>query len=106
MKEIIVLAHARAKAGKEEQLTKAFCAAVPPTHAEEGCLKYAFNQSTEDKHAFVMIERWSSKEALDQHLKTPHIQELFKKLPDLLERPIQIQIYHSVSAGGSPEKLL
>ncbi len=105
MSEIIVLAHARAKNGSDAVLEKTVRAAIKPTHAETGCLKYAFHQSTEDKHVFVMIEKWASKEALDQHLKTPHILELFKKLPNLLERPMQIQTYKSLP-DGSPEKLL
>lgn len=105
MTEIVVLAHARAKNGSDALLEKAFRKAIAPTHAEQGCLKYALNQSVEDKHVFVMIEKWTSQEALDQHLKAPHIQELFKKLPDLLERPMQIQVYKSIP-DGSPEKLL
>ena len=57
MTEIIVLAHARAKNGSDVLLEKAMLAAVRPTHAEQGCLKYAFHQSVEDKHVFVMIEK-------------------------------------------------
>ena len=105
MDEIIVLAHARARNGGEALLEKTMRAMVKPTHAEEGCLKYAFHQSTEDKQTFVMIEKWSSKEALDRHLKTPHIQELFKKLPALIQKPMQVQVYKSFP-DGSPEKRL
>ncbi len=105
MTEIIVLAHARSKNGREVELEKTVRAAIKPTHAEAGCLKYAFHQSVADKQTFVMIEKWASQEALDQHLKASHIVELFKKLPDLLQRPMQIQIYKAL-LDGSPEKLL
>ena len=105
MSEIIVLASARAKVGREDALEKAFRAAIQPTHEEAGCFKYALHQSVDDAHAFVMIEKWASQEALDQHLKAPHIQKLFKQLPDLLERPMQIQVYKAIREG-SLDKLL
>ncbi len=105
MSEIVVLAHAIAKSGYEKKLEEAMCAAVMPTHAEPGCLKYAFHRSAEDSRVFVMIEKWTSKEALDLHLKMPHIQTLFKKLPDLLAEPMKIQVYHALPEG-LPEKLL
>ncbi|HCM42832.1 MAG TPA: putative quinol monooxygenase [Candidatus Omnitrophota bacterium] len=105
MSEIFVLAFAQAKPGCPEKLEKAFRAAMPPTHAEPGCIKYALQRSQENKNEFVMVEKWSSKEALDNHLKTPHIQALFKQLPDLLAAPIRIQVLDSIREG-SPEKLI
>lgn len=105
MSEIFVLAFAQAKDGCSEKLEKAFRAAMPPTHAEAGCLKYALQRSQENKNEFVMVEKWISKEALDIHLKTQHIQALFKQLPDLLAAPIRIQVLDSIREG-SPEKLI
>lgn len=105
MAEIFVLAFARAKEDSAEQLEKAFRAAMPPTHAEPGCLKYALQRSRENKNEFVMVEKWSSKEALDKHLQTPHIQLLFKQLSGLLAEPIRIQILDSIREG-LPEKLI
>ncbi len=105
MPVITVLAFAEAKGNCDDALEKAFCEAVPPTHLEKGCLKYALQRSQENKKQFVMIEKWASKEDLDKHLQTPHIQVLFKKLPDLLAAPIRIQVLDSIQKG-SPEKLL
>ena len=105
MSSITVLAFAEAKENCAERLEKAFRAAVPATHREPGCLKYALQRSQENKNEFVMVEKWRSKEDLDIHLKTPHIQLLFKQLPDLLAAPIRIQVLDSIQEG-SPEKLL
>jgi len=105
MSEITVLAYAEAKENCVKKLEEAFRAAIPPTHAEKGCIKYALQQSADHPNKFVMIEKWISKEALDLHLKAEHIQVLFKKLNELLAKPIEIQILSSIVAG-SPEKLL
>lgn len=105
MSEIFVLAFARAKQGRGEELEKAFREAMPPTHAEEGCVKYALQRGQENKDEFVMVEKWTSKAALDLHLKAPHIQVLFKKLSELLAEPIRIQVLDSIREG-SPSKLI
>ena len=99
MNEIVVLAKATAKKGSEALLEKTVRAAMPPTHAEPGCLKYSFNQSTDNPAEFVMIERWTSKAALDTHLASPHIQELFSKLPALLASPMEITTYRTIPEG-------
>ncbi len=103
MSEITVLANASAKKGSEAQLEATVRAAIAPTHKETGCLKYSFNRCVEDPSAFVMIEKWASREALEQHLKSPHIQELFKQLPDLLASPMEIRTFDTIREGN-PEK--
>ncbi len=101
MNEIVVLAKARAKKGSEEGLEKAAREVMAPTHAEPGCLKYSFNRSLEDPSLFVMIECWTTQEALQKHLASPYIQDLFKKLPALLESPMEIATFRTVSGGNS-----
>ncbi len=104
MSQITVLAKVYAKPGCEAALAQTMKAVIQPTHGESGCIKYDFHQALEDPKAFVMIEKWESQAVLDLHLKTPYIQDLFKKLPDLLAKPIEIQVLKSIS-NGRPEKL-
>ena len=103
MPPMIVIVRAKAKKGSEVLLEKAVKAVMPLTHKEEGCLKYTLNRSLEDPTQFAMVEKWVSKEALDKHLASPYIQDLFKKLPDLLAAPIELQAFQSIPEG-SPEK--
>ena len=42
-------------------------------------------------------ENWVSKEALDEHLKTPHLTALLEVLPDLLTEPIDLSLWSMVS---------
>jgi quinol monooxygenase YgiN len=103
MSETVVVARARARAGKESDLEAALLEAIPPTHAEPGCSKYALHRCVEDPASFVLIERWSSKEALGEHLSAPHIQKLFAKLPDLVDGAPEIRVYKPIAAGR-PDK--
>ncbi len=97
--ELTVIARAKARPGSEKELEAAVMEAVSPTHAEEGCIKYALQRSVEDPSLFVIVERWKSKEALDKHLASAHIAALFTKLPPLLAAPPEIQAFMSVPAG-------
>jgi len=106
MNEIVVLAKARAKKGSEAALESAVAGVMAPTHAEKGCLKYSFNRSIDDASSFVMIERWTSKAALEEHLASPHIRELFKKLPALLEKPMEISTFHTIPGGSADKGIL
>jgi quinol monooxygenase YgiN len=95
--EIVVVATFRVKEGREEDARRHFAAVIPPTHEEEGCLRYAFHQAIEDRRTFMMIERWTSKRALDAHLATPHVKRLFTALSDVVEAPAQIAILEPLS---------
>ncbi len=98
---VTVTARAKAKPGKEKELEAALRAVVPPTHDEHGCLRYAVHRGIEDPASFLVVERWVSKEALDAHLKTPHIQDLFKKVPALVAAPPEIVTFELLVAGNS-----
>ena len=103
MSELTVIAKVRAKPGRERELEREFRAIVGPTHAESGCLRYTLHRSLEDPALFITIERWSSKEAIDKHFGTPHIQSLLKKAGDLLTGQPEITVLELLPEG-QPEK--
>ena len=73
MSEVVVVGSFKAQPGKEDEGLEAFKALVEPTHAEDGCILYALHQGSDDPARLTFIERWASREALDAHLKTPHV---------------------------------
>lgn len=97
MNEVVVVARARAIAGKEEAVEAAFHEVIKPTHEEEGCHRYALHRGVDDRRTFVMIERWTSRDALNAHLQTPHVQTLFANLAGALERPAEILVLEPLS---------
>jgi quinol monooxygenase YgiN len=97
MSEVVVVARGRIKPGKEAAAEAAFREVIPPTHDESACRRYALHRALEDRQTFVMIERWESRQSLDTHLATQHVQTLFAKLADLVEAPPEILVLEPLS---------
>jgi len=70
---LTIIAHARAKPGKEAQAREILVALVAPTRLEAGCIDYDFHQSVDDPSLFVFFENWATPAALDAHARSPHI---------------------------------
>ena len=103
MAEIVVVGSFRAEPGKEEEALKAFEGLVAPTHAEPGCILYALHRGTDDPRRLTFIERWESREALDAHLATPHVQEVLKVAEELFGDSPDITVFEALP-GGEPRK--
>ncbi len=70
---------------RTEMADKAFAAArkmVAATLTEDGCISYDMHQSVTDPSRLVVVERWSSREALSRHLETPHFKGWRPLLPN------------------------
>jgi quinol monooxygenase YgiN len=94
--QVTVIARARAKPGCESRLQAELQRVQAPTRAEAGCINYDLHQSAADPRDFLFYENWQSAGHLDAHLKSPHIQELFALLPELLEGNAEISIWKMV----------
>src|SRR5947209_3688627 len=103
MGELTVIAKAKSKPGLEKNLEQELRAVVNSTHLEAGCLKYALHRSVDDSTSFVVVERWSSKAALDAHFAQPYVQTLLQRLQSLLIGAPEIQAFELLPEG-QPEK--
>ncbi|MDO3397791.1 putative quinol monooxygenase [Nocardioides sp. SOB44] len=63
---------------------------VAATQQEEGCVAYDCFESNAAPGTFVMVEEWASQEAMDAHMKTPHMAEVFKVLGPALAGDVAI----------------
>jgi quinol monooxygenase YgiN len=96
MAELTVIARVKAKPGREAELERALQEVVGATHEEPGCLRYALHRSTEDPATFLLVERWASRAAHEEHRQTPHFKALFAKLTELLHDQLK-EIRHSLN---------
>ncbi|MBN2138330.1 MAG: antibiotic biosynthesis monooxygenase [Sedimentisphaerales bacterium] len=96
-KHLTVAARIKAKPGKEQQTKDALLALIEPTHKEAACIDYILHQGAEDKSLFLFYENWTSKEALDEHLQTPHLQAFVAKAGDLLAEPLDVTLWEKVA---------
>ncbi len=96
-KKVTVLALFKAKPGLEEEVKRELMAFQGPTRAEEGCINYDLHQSKEDPSRFMFYENWTSKEALDEHLQTPHLDAFVAQADDLLAEQPEITLWEMIS---------
>ena len=90
---VILTAIVKAKPGQEDAVKEALLSLVEPTRKEAGCLCYNLHQSKGDPTQFMFYEQWASQEALDAHVKTPHIRALGAKLKDKTDKGIEVVFY-------------
>ncbi len=90
---LTVVAEMIAKPGCEERLREELLRCIEPTRAEEGCLQYDLHTATDRPGHFLFYENWTSREALDRHLATPHLKRLSGLLPELAEGEPRISTF-------------
>ncbi len=89
----------RATPGRGAEAEAAFAEVVPATHAEEGCAAFALHRVPGDPERFVLVERWASRAALDEHLAAPHLAAFRARAADIWAEPPQITVAEPVSIG-------
>ena len=91
---MVVTAILKAKAGKEEELIGEMKSLVKAVKENEpGALDYTFHRSQKDPSAFMIYEKYKDGEAFQAHATAPHFQEAAKKLPNLLDGGMAIEMY-------------
>jgi len=92
--DIIIIATATAKPGKEKDLEKALCDVATPTRAQQGSVEFSLFRSKDNPALIVGLERWSTEEDHNKHLQGDHVKKLFAAMADVLAGPPEIVTYH------------
>jgi quinol monooxygenase YgiN len=87
---LTVVAELIAKPGREDDLKIELLRMVEATRREEGCVQYDLHVGTDQPGSFVFYENWTSREALDRHAASPHLQAFGAKAPELLAQPTRV----------------
>lgn len=77
---LYVIATITANPGHAPAVRKAIELIVPPTRAEDGCIRYDFLADNNNDHVFVIQEQWQSKAALNAHMLTEHFKALVESI--------------------------
>lgn len=96
VEHIRVVARFAAKPEHSASVRSILSELIAPTRAEEGCVTYELLQNSEDPTDLTFVEEWTSKDALDKHLATEHIERCREKLDGLLQNEADIRIYSVV----------
>ncbi|HEY2240190.1 MAG TPA: putative quinol monooxygenase [Streptosporangiaceae bacterium] len=94
---VTVVATITPKPEHRDEVIAAMKKAIPLVHAEDGCELYALH--TDDEH-LVMVERWTSREALKKHgTEAPAMREFGAAVGDKLAAPTVVLRLDAVPAG-------
>ena len=103
---IIVKGEVRFGEGEIERLKPVFAANIKATRAEAGCAAYAYSVDVADPNLLHVAEEWSSDEAIDAHMQSPHMADLFAALGTAKVESTRIDAYqahyHRNIMGGDP----
>ena len=94
---LTVIAHMRAKPGREQDLREALEALVAPTAQEDGYVSDDLHQGAEDPAVFFSYQNWESAAALDAHLAAPHQEQFVGVMDDLLDGGLHITRLHRIA---------
>jgi quinol monooxygenase YgiN len=84
----------------KEEVKAAVLRAVSSTHKrDEGCELYAAHEDAHDSDNIVVIEKWSSAEALRAHGSGEAFSALTAEVAELLAEPLGVAILHPLPAG-------
>lgn len=83
------------KPGKTDEARVAFEELMNATRQEAGCELYDLVQA-DDESVWVMMEKWSSKSAWDQHMQSDHVKKITEIGANFLEKPSELRILKSI----------
>ena len=95
--QLSVVAHIKARPGKEEDLRRVLLTLIEPTRAEEGCVQYDLHVHATDPSRFVFYENWATREHLDRHLSSAHLAAAIGTAGDWLAEPPSIEPYWRIA---------
>ena len=98
MSEVVVVGSFKAQPGKEAEALAAFKDLVGPTHGEEGCILYALHRGADDSSHLAFVERWESRELLNDHLESDHVKAVLAVADDLFSES-DITVYDALPGG-------
>lgn len=97
MSKIAVVARIKAKSEFADYIQEQFLRLVEPTVSnDEGCIDYDLYQDNDDPTLFYVLENWQSRELLDRHIDSDHVQACLKNTEDKIEE-LQINILTKIS---------
>ena len=91
---IYVLATIETWPGKDTELIAGAGACIAATRREDGCISYDYVRDTEKPNIVMVVERWTTREALAAHMLMPHLKEWREKRKPLV-LSTKVEIIHA-----------
>ena len=90
---LVIAGHIQIDPANREAAVAAAAEVMEETHKESGCISYTFSGALADEGLFYIFEEWETQEAVDAHLKTPHMAKFQGAMGGFGVKGIKIQRY-------------
>jgi quinol monooxygenase YgiN len=104
--EIVAVVVYRTHLGRTEEALEAFRRVIEATHSEQGARTCALAQSDEDPSVLVLIERWATQDAIDQHLAQPYVARFAQESEGLFSADPEVYFLKGLPFGDSVKRRL
>lgn len=95
---LTVVAKIYPKAGKENEVAALLVKMADAVkQAEPDCLVYRPHRAAKDPPVFLFYEQYRSRAAFDFHRSAPHLAAYRDRMKELLDRPVEVEIYDSLT---------
>ena len=91
---IYVIATIETQPGKAAQLIEGARACIDATRCEAGCISYDYVQDTQKPDTVLVVERWTTREALAAHMLTQHLKD-WREERKTLVRSTKVEVIHA-----------
>lgn len=99
---VLVIARFRPRPDRLGELLTLLAEVQAASREDEGCLYYGYSRNITDDMTFVAVEEWRDMNALEQHLRTPHVARLIAALPEHAAEPPEIAAHVVDRSGALP----
>jgi quinol monooxygenase YgiN len=99
---VLVIGRVSCAAERRDELVEALETMQEASRKEDGCIRYGFFAAVEDPLAFVAVEEWADRDALERHFREPHLAEFGGKLMELVDSAPEIAIHEVAETQPYP----
>jgi len=93
-----VVAKIYPRAGKEDEVAALLVKMADAVRqAEPDCLVYRPHRTAKDPSLFLFYEEYRSHAAFEFHRTAPHLAAYREQMKGLLDRPTEVEFYHSLT---------
>jgi quinol monooxygenase YgiN len=78
---VIVIARFRPRSDNLDEFLALLGDVQEASLRDDGCVNYGYYRGIGDDSEFIAVEEWRDMEALESHLRTPHVARLIAALP-------------------------
>lgn len=85
---------------KRKEVEAAYSELMRASLAEPGCLLYDLVVDQENPQVWHMFEKWESRDAWNDHMKTEHVAKIQQLEPSLIVAPTVLNFYNPVLSSA------